>query len=51
MVREGDPLSGSGAVRQVVEERDADAVTREIKEVATGVYAFAAGHLRAALGS
>ena len=35
---------------QVVEQRDADAVTREIKEIATGVYAFAAGHLRAALG-
>ena len=37
-------------MREVVEQRDADAVTREIKEVATGVYAFAAGHLRAALG-
>jgi bifunctional UDP-N-acetylglucosamine pyrophosphorylase/glucosamine-1-phosphate N-acetyltransferase len=36
-------------VREVVEERDADDVTREINEVATGVYAFAAGHLRAAL--
>ncbi len=33
----------------MVEERDADDVTREINEVATGVYAFAAGHLRAAL--
>jgi bifunctional UDP-N-acetylglucosamine pyrophosphorylase / glucosamine-1-phosphate N-acetyltransferase len=42
---------GDGPVREVVEERDADAVTREIKEVATGVYAFAAGHLRAALGN
>jgi bifunctional UDP-N-acetylglucosamine pyrophosphorylase/glucosamine-1-phosphate N-acetyltransferase len=38
-----------GPVHAVVEERDADAVTREIDEVATGVYAFAAGHLRAAL--
>ncbi len=41
---------GDGPVREVVEERDADAVTREINEVATGVYAFAAGQLRAALG-
>jgi bifunctional UDP-N-acetylglucosamine pyrophosphorylase/glucosamine-1-phosphate N-acetyltransferase len=40
---------GEGAVRQVVEERDADPVTREINEVATGIYAFAAGHLRGAL--
>jgi bifunctional UDP-N-acetylglucosamine pyrophosphorylase/glucosamine-1-phosphate N-acetyltransferase len=46
VVREG---GGSGPVREVVEERDADAVTREINEVATGVYAFSAGHLRAAL--
>jgi bifunctional UDP-N-acetylglucosamine pyrophosphorylase / glucosamine-1-phosphate N-acetyltransferase len=46
VVREG---AGNGPVRQVVEERDADPVTREINEVATGVYAFAAGHLRAAL--
>ena len=49
VVREGDPLIGSGPVRAVVEERDADDVTRQINEVATGVYAFAAGHLRAAL--
>jgi bifunctional UDP-N-acetylglucosamine pyrophosphorylase/glucosamine-1-phosphate N-acetyltransferase len=46
VVREG---GGTGPVREVVEERDADDVTREINEVATGVYAFAAGHLRAAL--
>ncbi len=46
VVREG---GGAGPVRGVVEERDADAVTREIKEVATGVYVFAAGQLRAAL--
>ncbi len=48
VVREDGPHS-RGPVRQVVEERDADAVTREINEVATGVYAFAAGHLRRAL--
>ncbi len=47
VVREG---AGSGPVRAVVEERDADAVTREIDEVATGVYAFAAGALAQALG-
>ncbi len=46
VVREG---AGNGPVRQVVEERDADPVTREIREIATGVYAFAAGPLRAAL--
>ncbi len=37
---------GGGPVRKVVEERDADAVTREINEVATGVYVFAASRLR-----
>lgn len=47
VVREG---GGTGPVREVVEERDADEVTREIHEIATGVYVFAAGHLRAALG-
>ena len=41
--------AGAGPVTAVVEERDADPVTREIDEVATGVYAFAAGHLRGAL--
>ncbi len=46
VVREG---AGNGPVCQVVEHRDADAVTREIREVATGVYAFAAGALRAGL--
>ena len=46
VVREG---AVAGPVRSVVEERDADPVTREINEVATGVYAFAAGHLRSAL--
>jgi bifunctional UDP-N-acetylglucosamine pyrophosphorylase/glucosamine-1-phosphate N-acetyltransferase len=49
VVREGGGSLSAGPVREVVEERDADDVTREINEVATGVYAFAAGHLRAAL--
>jgi bifunctional UDP-N-acetylglucosamine pyrophosphorylase / glucosamine-1-phosphate N-acetyltransferase len=40
---------GTGPVRQVIEQRDADPVTLEIREVATGVYAFAAGSLREAL--
>jgi bifunctional UDP-N-acetylglucosamine pyrophosphorylase/glucosamine-1-phosphate N-acetyltransferase len=41
--------AGTGPVRQVVEQRDADSVTLELREVATGVYAFAAGPLREAL--
>ena len=41
--------AGTGPVRQVVEHRDADAITREIREVATSVYAFAAGPLAEAL--
>jgi bifunctional UDP-N-acetylglucosamine pyrophosphorylase/glucosamine-1-phosphate N-acetyltransferase len=41
---------GAGPVRQVVEHRDADPITLEIREVATGVYAFAAGPLADALG-
>ncbi|MHB8341715.1 MAG: bifunctional UDP-N-acetylglucosamine diphosphorylase/glucosamine-1-phosphate N-acetyltransferase GlmU [Mycobacteriales bacterium] len=35
----------AGEVRAVVEERDADPATREVGEVATSVYAFAAGPL------
>lgn len=42
---------GSGAVVAVVEHKDADEATRAITEVATSVYAFAAGALRTALGS
>jgi bifunctional UDP-N-acetylglucosamine pyrophosphorylase/glucosamine-1-phosphate N-acetyltransferase len=38
-----------GVVRAVVEERDADAATKQIREVAVSVYAFAAGPLRSAL--
>jgi bifunctional UDP-N-acetylglucosamine pyrophosphorylase/glucosamine-1-phosphate N-acetyltransferase len=40
----------AGAVRAVVEHKDADAATRAVDEVAVSVYAFDAGHLRDALG-
>lgn len=39
-----------GTVQRVVEHRDADEPTRCVREIATGVYAFDAGHLRTALG-
>ena len=39
-----------GAVQRVTEHKDADEHTRELREVATGVYAFSAGPLREALG-
>jgi len=38
-----------GAVQRVVEHKDADEATRAVREVATSVYAFAAGPLREAL--
>jgi bifunctional UDP-N-acetylglucosamine pyrophosphorylase/glucosamine-1-phosphate N-acetyltransferase len=38
-----------GVVRAVIEERDADEATKQIREVAVSVYAFAAGPLRRAL--
>ncbi|HSP38949.1 MAG TPA: NTP transferase domain-containing protein, partial [Frankiaceae bacterium] len=38
-----------GVVRAVIEERDADDATKQIREVAVSVYAFAAGPLRGAL--
>ena len=41
--------STSGAVRAVIEERDADAAVRSVREVAVSVYAFSAGPLAAAL--
>ena len=41
--------SASGAVRAVIEERDADAAVRSVREVAVSVYAFSAGPLAAAL--
>nr|WP_330218922.1 bifunctional UDP-N-acetylglucosamine diphosphorylase/glucosamine-1-phosphate N-acetyltransferase GlmU [Frankia sp. CcI6] len=44
VVRDGD-----GAVRAIVEHRDADAATATIREINTGVYAFAAGPLQTAL--
>ena len=40
----------AGAVRAVVEHKDADEPTRRIDEVAVSVYAFDAVHLRDALG-
>jgi bifunctional UDP-N-acetylglucosamine pyrophosphorylase/glucosamine-1-phosphate N-acetyltransferase len=43
------PDAIGGTVRAVVEERDADEATRQIREVAVSVYAFAAGPLRRAL--
>lgn len=41
--------SASGAVRAVIEERDADAAVKSVREVAVSVYAFSAGPLAAAL--
>jgi bifunctional UDP-N-acetylglucosamine pyrophosphorylase / glucosamine-1-phosphate N-acetyltransferase len=41
---------GAGAVRAVVEQRDADTATAAIREIATSVYAFRAGPLADALG-
>ncbi len=38
-----------GVVRAVIEERDADDATKQIREVAVSVYAFAAGPLRRSL--
>jgi bifunctional UDP-N-acetylglucosamine pyrophosphorylase / glucosamine-1-phosphate N-acetyltransferase len=45
------PTAGApgGVVRAVIEERDADEATKQIREVAVSVYAFAAGPLRGAL--
>jgi len=42
---------GQGAVRAVVEERDADAPTRQIDEINTGVAAYARDDLARALGA
>jgi bifunctional UDP-N-acetylglucosamine pyrophosphorylase / glucosamine-1-phosphate N-acetyltransferase len=41
---------GSGAVQQIVEHKDADAPTRAVREINSGVFAFDAAHLRDALG-
>jgi bifunctional UDP-N-acetylglucosamine pyrophosphorylase/glucosamine-1-phosphate N-acetyltransferase len=43
------PDALGGVVRAVIEERDADEATKQIREVAVSVYAFAAGPLRRAL--
>jgi bifunctional UDP-N-acetylglucosamine pyrophosphorylase/glucosamine-1-phosphate N-acetyltransferase len=40
-----------GSVREIVEERDADAATRRLGEVNAGAYCFDAGWLRATIGS
>ncbi|WP_255355697.1 bifunctional UDP-N-acetylglucosamine diphosphorylase/glucosamine-1-phosphate N-acetyltransferase GlmU, partial [Frankia sp. CpI1-P] len=39
----------AGGVRAIIEHRDADAATAAIREINTGVYAFRAGPLQAAL--
>lgn len=41
---------GGGGVAAIVEERDADAATKKISEINTGVYAFSTEKLIAALG-
>jgi bifunctional UDP-N-acetylglucosamine pyrophosphorylase/glucosamine-1-phosphate N-acetyltransferase len=46
IVRDAD-----GSVREIVEERDADAATRRLGEVNAGAYCFDAGWLRATIGS
>ena len=46
----GRVVRDGGAVRAVVEQKDADEATRQIDEVAVSVYAFDAAHLRDALG-
>jgi len=46
----GRVVRDNGGVRAVVEHKDADEATLAIVEVATSIYAFAAGPLRAALG-
>ncbi len=42
--------AADGSVLRVTEHKDADEAVRAVREVATGVYAFAAGPLRDALG-
>ena len=46
----GRVVRSGGSVAKVVEHKDADPATLEICEIATSVYAFAARHLREALG-
>ncbi len=45
----GRVVRSGGTVAKIVEHKDADPATQEIKEVGTSIYAFAAGHLRDAL--
>jgi bifunctional UDP-N-acetylglucosamine pyrophosphorylase/glucosamine-1-phosphate N-acetyltransferase len=46
----GSNQAGGAAVRAIVEQRDADPATAAIREINAGVYVFAAGALRSALG-
>jgi bifunctional UDP-N-acetylglucosamine pyrophosphorylase/glucosamine-1-phosphate N-acetyltransferase len=46
----GRVVRDASGVQRIVEHKDADEQTRAIDEVGTSVYAFAAGHLREALG-
>jgi bifunctional UDP-N-acetylglucosamine pyrophosphorylase/glucosamine-1-phosphate N-acetyltransferase len=46
----GRVVRSGGSVTKIVEHKDADPATLQITEVGTSIYAFAAGHLRAALG-
>jgi bifunctional UDP-N-acetylglucosamine pyrophosphorylase/glucosamine-1-phosphate N-acetyltransferase len=45
----GRVVRSGGSVQRIVEHKDADAATREIREIGTSVYAFSASHLRDAL--
>jgi bifunctional UDP-N-acetylglucosamine pyrophosphorylase/glucosamine-1-phosphate N-acetyltransferase len=45
----GRVVRSGGSVTKIVEHKDADPATLQIHEVGTSIYAFAAGHLRAAL--
>jgi bifunctional UDP-N-acetylglucosamine pyrophosphorylase/glucosamine-1-phosphate N-acetyltransferase len=46
-----DPADGRGKISRIVEERDASPAERKIKEINSGVYAFAVGPLFGALRS
>jgi bifunctional UDP-N-acetylglucosamine pyrophosphorylase/glucosamine-1-phosphate N-acetyltransferase len=44
----GRVVRAGGSVARIVEHKDADPATLEIREIGTSIYAFAAGHLRTA---
>jgi bifunctional UDP-N-acetylglucosamine pyrophosphorylase/glucosamine-1-phosphate N-acetyltransferase len=46
----GRVVRSGGSVAKIVEHKDADPATLQINEVGTSIYAFAAAHLREALG-